>query len=174
MLIEQYDIEVFTPACSPGEERFAAKGHLTADISDVLPYLNTTLRGARYTHAARALTCTIAGHYVAFHPFEIAVSNVEDRAEAKQEIEKLIALVNYTWERRAEIAPDMELHQPPTPMALFKLLPHASRNCKECGEPTCFTFALKLAVSQRQLSDCPPLAQPRYAHNLGALQALVS
>ncbi len=48
MLIDGYDIEVFTPPCEPGAERFAARARLTTDISVVLPYLNATLRGAVY------------------------------------------------------------------------------------------------------------------------------
>ena len=171
MLIDKYDLELFTPACSPGEERFAARALLTLDISEALPYLNATLRGARYTHAARALTWTKAGHYVAFHPFEIAVSNVEDRAAARHEIESLIALVNRTWEGRSEIAPDYELHQRPTPIALFRLLPQT--NCKQCGEPTCYTFALKLAAAQRKPADCPPLFELAYAEQRAALEDLL-
>lgn len=171
MLIEEYILEVFTPACSPGEERFAAKARLATDISEVLPYLNATLHGARYTHAARALTWTKTGHHVAFHPFEIAVSNVEDRAAARQELEGLIDLVNHTWERRSEIAPDEQLRQPATPMAVFKLLPGS--NCKQCGEPTCFNFALKLVAGQKHIADCPPLLEPEHVHSRTALQSLL-
>lgn len=39
MLIETYDVDVFTPPCDPGAERFAAKALLLADISEVQPYL---------------------------------------------------------------------------------------------------------------------------------------
>jgi len=46
MLIENYELEVFTPPCDPGAERYAAKAHLTADISEILPYLNATLCSA--------------------------------------------------------------------------------------------------------------------------------
>jgi ArsR family metal-binding transcriptional regulator len=56
MLIEKYDLEVFTPPCEPGAERYAAIARLTADISEVLPYLNATLRGAVYLQSANALT----------------------------------------------------------------------------------------------------------------------
>jgi 4Fe-4S ferredoxin len=56
-------------------------------------------------------------------------------------------------------------------MAIYKLLPKS--NCKACGEPTCYTFALKLAASQVKISDCPPLAEPEYAGQLAALQAIV-
>lgn len=56
MLIGKYDLEVFTPPCEPGAERYSALARLTTDISEILPYLNATLRGAVYHQAANALT----------------------------------------------------------------------------------------------------------------------
>lgn len=172
MLIEHYDLEVFTPPCDPGSERFSAVARLTSDISEVLPYLNATLRGAVYNRAANALTWKKAGHNVAFHAYEIATSNVDDREAAVKEIEGLVKLVNRTWEQRAGITPDHETHQRPTPMAVYQLLPQT--NCKQCGEPTCYTFALKLAASQKKIADCPPMFEPQYAEKLAALQAIVT
>lgn len=171
MLIEQYELDVFTPPCEPGAERFAAVARLKTDISEVLPYLNATLRGAVYHRSASALTWKKGGHNVAFHAYEIATSNVEDRDAALKEIEGLIKLVNRAWERRAEITPDYETRQRPTPMAVYKLLPQT--NCKQCGEPTCFNFALKLTAAQRKLADCPLLAEPQYADRLAGLQAII-
>ncbi len=171
MLIEHYDLEVFTPPCEPGAERFAARARLTTDISEALPYLNATLHGAVFHRAANALTWKKGGHNLAFHAYEIATSNVEDREAAVKEIEGLIALINRTWERRAEITPDYETHRRPTPMDVYKLLPQT--NCRRCSEPTCFTFALKLAASQKGLADCPPLSEPLYASQRAALQAIV-
>ncbi|MEW6568620.1 MAG: (Fe-S)-binding protein [Chloroflexota bacterium] len=171
MLIEGYNVEVFTPPCEPGAERFAAVARLTTDISDVLPYLNATLRGAVYHRQAKSLTWKKAGHNIAFHTYEIAISNVENREAAIKELSGLVDLVNRTWERRGEIHPDFEVHQRPTPMAVFRLLP--GTNCKACGEPTCFTFALKLAASQVKLDGCPALGQPAYAMNLERLRAIV-
>jgi ArsR family metal-binding transcriptional regulator len=170
-LIENFDLEVFTPPCEPGAERFAAKAHLRTDISTALPYLNATLRGAVYHRAANALTWKKGGHNLAFHAREIATSNVEDKEAAIKELEGLVALVNRTWDRRAEITPDLATHQRPTPMAIYQLLPRT--NCKQCGEPTCFTFALKLAAAQREIADCPPLYEPPYRDKLAALQAIV-
>ena len=171
MLIEQYELDVFTPPCEPGAERFSGVARLGTDISEVLPYLNATLRGAIYHRSANALTWKKGGHNIAFHPYKIATSNVEDRDAALKEIEGLVELVNRTWERRAEITPDYETRQRPAPMAVYKLLPQT--NCKQCGEPTCFNFALKLAAGQRKLVDCPPLAEPQYAPNLAGLQAII-
>lgn len=171
MLIEKYDLEVFTPPCDPGAERYAARARLTVDISEVLPYLNATLRGAVYLPEARALTWKKGGHNIAFHAYEIATSNVEDRDGAEKELKGLVDLINRTWERRGEITPDHTIRQRPTPMAIFKLLPNAS--CKQCGEPTCYTFAIKLAAAQKKLAECLPLFEPQYAENLAALQEMV-
>jgi ArsR family metal-binding transcriptional regulator len=171
MLIEKYDFEVFTPPCVPGAERYAARARLTADIGEVLPYLNATLRGAVYHPGANALTWKKGGHNIAFHAYEIATSNVEDRDGAEQEIKGLIELVNRTWERRAEITPDTSTRQRPTPMAIYKLLPNT--NCKQCGESTCYSFALKLTAAQKKPADCPTLSEPQYAEKLVALQEIV-
>jgi len=171
MLIEKYDLEVFTPPCEPGAERFSAIARLVVDIREVLPYLNATLRGARYNPAAPALQWTKGGHNIVFHPYQIAVSNVLDREAAIQEVEGLVRLVNRTWERRAEIEPDHTEHRRPTPLAVYKLLP--GTNCRRCGEPTCFTFAVKLAAGQSRLEDCPPILEPEQAERLAQLRAMV-
>ena len=171
MLIEKYDLEIFTPPCDPGAERYAARARLVVDIAEVFPYLNATLRGALYHEGAAALTWKKGGHNVAFHTYEILVSNVEDRETAEAELKGLIDLVNRTWARRAEITPSSETRQRPTPMAIYKLLPNT--NCKACGEPTCYTFALKLAAAQRQISDCPILHEPAHTEKRTALEALI-
>jgi ArsR family metal-binding transcriptional regulator len=172
MLIDAYDLEVFTPPCEPGAERYAARARLTTDISEVLPYLNASFPGAVYHPGANALTWKKGGHNTAFHAYEIATSNVEDRDSAEKELKGLIDLVNRTWESRADITPDTTTRQRPTPMAIFKLLPQT--NCKQCGEPTCYTFALKLAASQKSLADCPPLAEAQYSDKLAGLEAIIT
>ncbi len=170
-LIERYDLEVFTPPCEPGAERFSAIAHLNVDISAVLPYLNTTLKGAIYSPEAQALTWARGGRKVVFSAYQIAVSNVEDRDEAIRVLESEIERVNRTWDRRDEITPSTHVRQRPTPLAIYKLLPQT--NCKQCGEPTCYVFAAKLAVGQHQVADCPVLGEPEFAENLALLDELV-
>ena len=171
MLIETFGIEVFTPPCDPGAERFAARARLNAPIAEVLPYLNATLRGAIYNPTAEALTWKKGGHNIAFHAYEIATSNVEDREAALQEIRGLMDLVNRTWERREEITPDHQARQRPTPMAIYQHLPQT--NCKRCGSPTCFTFTLRLAAAQVELEECLALLEPERAEHRQAVRALV-
>ena len=169
MLIAGYELEILTPPCEPGAERYLAKAHLEGDISEVLPFLNGTLSGASFMPAAKALTWQKDGHKIAFHAAEIDISDIDSRAWAEEQIEELIDLVNRTWDRREELTPSFKTIERLTPMAVYQRLPQT--NCGECGESTCFNFALKLAATQGELRDCPPLFEPQHAENLGALQA---
>ena len=170
MLIDTYDLEVLTPPCEPGGERFTATARLATDIREVLPYLNATLRGAVYNAAAPALIWAKGWHSVAFHPLLIAVSNVADRDAAIHEVEGLVQLVNRTWERHAGIAPTYAERRRPVAMDVYKLLPRT--NCHACGQETCFVFAAKLTVGQADLADCTVLHELQYADQLAQLQAL--
>jgi len=44
-----------------------------------------------------------------------------------------------------------------TGIEIFKLLPKT--NCKECGDPTCLAFAMKLAAGKADLSACPYVSE---------------
>ncbi|MDP2931444.1 MAG: acetyl-CoA decarbonylase/synthase complex subunit gamma [Chloroflexota bacterium] len=46
---------------------------------------------------------------------------------------------------------------PLTGIEIFKLLPKT--NCKQCGEPTCLAFAMKLAAGKVELALCPTLSE---------------
>jgi ArsR family metal-binding transcriptional regulator len=169
-LIKTYDLEVFTPPCDPGAPKFAALARLTVDISAVLPYLNATLPGAVYNPQGPSLTWKKGGRNIAFHPYEIAAGNLEDRDAAVQVLDGLIKKVNRTWERREEITPDHTMHRRPTPLEVYKLLP--GTNCKACGEATCYVFAVKLVAGQAQLAACEALRAPERAAQLAQLRAI--
>ena len=46
---------------------------------------------------------------------------------------------------------------PLTGIEIFKLLPKT--NCKDCGDPTCLAFAMKLAAGKAELSACPHVSE---------------
>jgi ArsR family metal-binding transcriptional regulator len=171
VLIEEYDLEVTSVPCEPGSDTLAAIVHLVEDISRVLPYLNRTLRGAVYNQQAPSLAWKKGGRNVAFWPYKIAIGHLEDRSHAEKVAQSLVDLVNRTWERRGEIDPDHEMHRRPGPLEVYKLLPQTS--CKDCGQPTCYTFALKLAMGHVRLEDCPALREPRYEQQRAQLNALL-
>jgi ArsR family metal-binding transcriptional regulator len=167
MSVNRNELEVFTPPCDPGAERYSAVAHLSISIADVLPYLNAILAGANYMPSANALTWKRAGHLVAFHADRVAVSNVIDREEAINELDRMIDLVNRTWDRRSEITPNYQAQKRPSPMAVYQLLPQT--NCHECGEATCMGFAFGLIQGNHTLEECPALT----AEQLAALVLLL-
>lgn len=171
MLVQNYHLEVFAPPCDPGAERWSARAALDDDIGEVLPYLNATIRNAIYNPAARALTWRMGGHTIAVRPREIAISNLVDKDAAEVEMQRVVGLINRTWERRAEITPSTETRQRLKPMDVYKLLP--ATNCKVCGQPTCFTFALKLVAGEVELEQCAPLFTDAYRDKRDKLSALL-
>ncbi len=177
MLVEIVDLEVSTPPCSSrtpgaeGTERFTATVYLSGDIRDVLPYLNAILPGAAYQPSFHFLTWRHSDYDVALHPYRIAVGNLEDRDAAIRAAHEVIALINDTRARRAELTPSYETPRRPTVMGVYKLLP--ASNCRQCGQPTCWSFALRLVAGQATPDGCPPLAEPAHAAALAQLHAMV-
>ena len=155
MLIESYDLAIEVSRHSADEFEYEAMAHLPVDISSVLPYLNATLKSGFYLSDGPAFSWRQGDHKIGFWSDRIAVDHLETREQAKEIIDQLVKLVNDVWERRAEIEPDTRTHENLQPLELYRLLPRT--NCKECGENTCFNFALKLAAGQTTLKQCGPL-----------------
>jgi ArsR family metal-binding transcriptional regulator len=171
MLIEHYQIKVTSPPCDPGSERWSAFASLEEDIGEVLPYLNAVWPDAIYDHAAKVLTRRSGGHAIAIRPREVAVSNVLDRQDAERLVKELIAEINRVWERRQEIVPQTTMRKRPTAMEIYKLLPRT--NCRACGQPTCFTFALQVAAGGAELAQCSPLQAPEWAAQRRLLEQML-
>jgi ArsR family metal-binding transcriptional regulator len=54
---------------------------------------------------------------------------------------------------------------------LFKLLP--GTNCRQCGEPTCLAFAVKLAGRDIVIAKCNPLFSEKYKEKREVLLELL-
>ncbi|HAL61241.1 MAG TPA: Fe-S cluster protein [Chloroflexi bacterium] len=171
MLVKDYQLDIISPPCKPGAERWNAIAHLSDDISAVLPYLNATLRDCIYDHQSGVLTWQRGGRRIVIRPKEIAVTNLEDREDAWKVVESLVKTINETWERRADIEPDYRKRERLKALDIYKLLP--GTNCKACGEPSCFAFALKVTVGEADIERCAPLFTDGYQRQWDELQALV-
>ncbi len=67
--------------------------------------------------------------------------------------------INSTWEQRGEIEPSVEGAKQPALIEVLKLLPRT--NCKECGEPTCMVFAVRVIEGAKDHNDCPSLQEEK-------------
>jgi ArsR family metal-binding transcriptional regulator len=68
-------------------------------------------------------------------------------------MEQLKQAVNETHTNREQIKPTVTSRPVPKPLDIFKLLP--GKNCRECGEPTCIAFALRMANGEMDWRKCP-------------------
>jgi ArsR family metal-binding transcriptional regulator len=167
MLLTGYSLEIFRSKCNAGAQSLHCFAHLNEDVGEVLPYLNTVLGGFTYTKDPPALTLKNSGKLITIHPRKIAVNALQDEEQAEKIIAWLQREINSTWEQRAEIEPSVEGARQPALIEVLKLLPKT--NCKECKEPTCMVFAVRVIEGIKDHTDCPPLQgekQKALAHYL--------
>jgi ArsR family metal-binding transcriptional regulator len=163
MLLRKYDLRIVLSDCNPSSQKVNAIADLSEDISEVLPYLNTLLKGLQYHHDEKFLTVKRKGHVITFWPKQIAVTKLEDENEARSVMEDLKQILNETYTNKDRIKPTYTSRPIPRPLDIFKLLP--GKNCKECGEPTCMAFALKLVNDEVDWKQCPLLLEKEFEAN---------
>lgn len=163
MLLRKYDLKIVLSDCNPSSPKVNAIADLSENISEVLPYLNTVLKALQYHHEDKFLTVKRKGRVITFWPRQIAVTKLEDEKEAREVIEELKEIVNETYANKDRIKPTYTSRPIPRPLDIFKLLP--GKNCKECGEPTCMAFALKLVNDEVDWKQCPLLLEKEFEAN---------
>ena len=171
MLLRDYTLRIVLSDCNPSSQKVNAIAELSVDISEILPYLNSVLKGLQYSEEERILTVKRGGHLISFRPKEIAITKLEDEDEARTVVEELKQIINDTYTTREQIKPAYTSRPMPRPLDIFKLLP--GKNCKECGEATCLAFALKLINDEMKLRQCPLLHQMEFEKNRIKLEELL-
>jgi ArsR family metal-binding transcriptional regulator len=163
MLLHNYTLRIVLAECNPSSEKVNALVELSEDISEVLPYLNTVLKGFQYGDDEKILTVKRKGRLITFRRQQIAITKLEDEKEAREVMEELKQVVNETYENKDHIKPTYTSKSVPRPTDIFKLLP--GKNCKECGVPTCFAFAFKLTNNELDWKQCPLLLEEKFEAN---------
>jgi ArsR family metal-binding transcriptional regulator len=163
MLLRDYTLRAVLSDCNPSSLKVNALADLPTDISEVLPFLNTVLKGRQYNPGERSLTVKRGGHFITFWPRQIAMTKLEDENEARVVMEELKQILNETYEKRDQIKPTYTSRQIPRPLDIFRLLP--GKNCKECGEPTCMAFSLRLVNDEIEWKQCPLLLTKEFETN---------
>jgi ArsR family metal-binding transcriptional regulator len=169
-LIDKYELELCDPACLPGAPIWAAKAHLTDDVSEVMPYLNAVLERTFYSGNKQWIIWREDARKYALRPHELAVSGVVERGEGKELIDEAVEMINDVWRRMAEITPDETASNPPQVIDILKNLPRT--NCGECGLPSCMAFAAALVEGDRSLEGCPYLLKEENSAPLERLREL--
>ncbi len=160
MLLNEYQLRIVLPDCDHSAVTVNAIVALTEDISEVLPFLHTVLKGSDYIDQSKILTVKREGHLITFRPREIAITKLEDEEEAGRVMEELKQIINETYRKSDTIEPDYTMPKELKSSDILKLLP--GTNCRECGERTCFAFSFKLIRHEAVISKCTPLFLKEY------------
>jgi ArsR family metal-binding transcriptional regulator len=159
MLLSGYTLEIFRSKCHAGAQTLHCFAHLSDDVGAVLPYLNTVLGGFGYIQEPPALTLKSSGKLITIHPRKIAVNALKDKEQAEKIVAWLQREINSAWENRENIEPSTKGAKQPALMDVLKLLPKT--NCKQCGEPTCMVFAVRVIEGAKDGSNCPALQEDK-------------
>ena len=154
MLLKRYRKEFCRPP-NPEAQHLRCIAYLDENIGDVLPYLNTVIKGHQYIKNPPSLTLKFNGKLITLYSQEIGINIVKDEDEADKILEWLKQEINDTWEKRREIKPSFEVAQKPGILNILKLLPKT--NCQECGQSTCMVFALLITEGEKSPENCPQL-----------------
>ena len=161
-LAEAFDEDVFGEAvimffgpCMADQERVRLTAHLTGDLTEVLPYINSTMPRACFNPGPGTLSFMDGARMVTLYSRRIAIGKADNLVDSWRTLEKIRLLLNRTWMQRQSITPlYAQRHKPPA-LEIYKRLPRT--NCRECGEQTCMAFAVRLWQGEAALSECRPV-----------------
>jgi ArsR family metal-binding transcriptional regulator len=151
MLLQRYTKNFVRPP-HPEAKHLRCFARLDGDISEVLPYLHTVLKGHQYFPDTPSLTLKYQDRLITLYPQEIHINIVQDAEEADVLLTWLQAAINQTWREKDAIQPNWEATRTPPMLPILKLLPRT--NCRQCGETTCLVFAQQVAANQKNPADC--------------------
>jgi ArsR family metal-binding transcriptional regulator len=162
----QTAIMVLAP-CVADPARIRLIAHLSGDLTEVFPYVNTEMPTACFNRNGPTFTFMDGHRMISLYPRRITVAKADEIVDAWRTLEAIRCRVNNTWARRAGIAPSYEMREKPPALEIFKRLPRT--NCRACGELTCLAFAVKLWSGGGQVSRCQPVVAGAFAHLRPAL-----
>ena len=155
MMVQNYHLEYCRPP-NPEATHLRGLARLDEDITELLPYLNTVLRGHLFMREPPSLTIKYQAKLITFHPREIAINIVKDEEEAEEIVSWLVRVINDTRSRKETIEASYEVPAKPRILEILKLLPRT--NCRECDQPTCLVFATRVSAGEAPPEACPGLA----------------
>lgn len=168
--VEVMEIRQLLP-CIADKTKFRIIARLTPPLGGSLRLLEPLFPRARYSERIGALIIQKGNMLITLYSTgNVTMTMIGSEAEAKKILADLVKTINdalvkgVTPVQREKVRVDH--------MEIYKYLPQT--NCRECGEQSCYSFAIKLVGSETSLDKCLPLTkEAKYATSLEHLRALV-
>jgi ArsR family metal-binding transcriptional regulator len=161
----------YVAPCMADEKKIRLIAYFDRDMSELLPYLNSVIKGASYNKNASTLTYAKERRLINLYSIKITVAKADDIIDAWKVLDGVKELINRTYKNTDTIKPNYEEKVKVTALQIYGWLPKS--NCKVCGEATCLAFAVKLLQGEQKLSKCAPLStELRFAENKKIMQEM--
>ncbi len=161
----------YVAPCMADEKKIRLIGYFDRDITEILPYLNTVIKGASYNKGASTLTYAKERRLINLYNIKITIAKADDIIDAWVILDEIKKLVNNTYSNRNTIKPNYEEKIKVTALQIYGWLPKT--NCRACGEATCLAFACRLLQGEQKLSKCVPLStELKFAENNKIMQEM--
>ena len=161
----------YVAPCMADEKKIRLIAYFNRDITEVLPYLNSVIKGASYNKGASTLTFAKERRLINLYNIKITIAKANDILDAWYVLDDIKALINKTYENRLDIKPNYDEKVKVTALQIYGWLPKT--NCRLCGEATCLAFACRLLLGEQKLSKCAPLStEQRFTENRKIMQEM--
>lgn len=141
--------------CTADTEKIKFRAKFPIDISEILPYINATMKNATYNHNVPSLTFKKEIKVITLYRDKMAVAKAISETDAHEITDFVKQLINNTYLEKDHIEPLYEMREKPTAIEIYQYLPKI--NCKKCGEVTCLAFASKFLMGGQSIKHCRPL-----------------
>lgn len=159
MFLESIQV-IETSPCLADEERFKARTLASANLNELLPYLNALIDDGFYRAQGNSLSFKKGIVGFTLMNDQINITKFLNNTELYELLDWVQELINKAHDRMDEITPDYETRETMPVLQVYKLLPKT--NCKKCGEATCMAFAAKLNQFETRPDECPLLSEVEY------------
>lgn len=167
--IEITEIRQLLP-CIADPSKFRIIARMEPPLGGYLKLLEPIFRRARYSERIGALIIRRDNILITVYSTgNVTMTMIKSEEEAKEILQDLKSKINeaiikgVTPVPREKVAVDHN--------EIYKYLPQT--DCGECGEQSCYTFAIKVIAGETEIDRCTPLRDPKYAINLEHLRALL-
>jgi len=173
-LVHDIAITEVTP-CLSDSDRIKFLAQSDRPLNEVLEILYLYILRSNYSEALGSLTYKRQRRMVTlFSTGKISMTYVKDRDEASKLLEELKDLINRAFAyyvSHGKLGNDLlELRKKVGLAEVYNSLPKTK--CKECDEPSCYVFAIKLMSGEKELYGCNQLRLPQYADKPATLSRM--
>lgn len=155
----------YVAPCLADENRIRLIAYFSRDISEILPYLNTMVKGASYNKKASTLSYNRGQAVINLYNIKVTVAKATDIIHAWQLLDELRETINTTHRQRDQLQPSYEQRVRPAPFQLYGWLPKS--NCQACGEITAWPLRSNSFRESRSSRTAPACARIRAMQKTG-------